>query len=133
MIMSRTKILVLAGSSSILLGVLALASVNDSARPLFVVEAAGLLLLVLGILLFLLGCVIFCSKAEANRVMLAGAVISGVSLILIPGLSLLLRFEPNVHGWTGLLFFLWIPSCAIGPAFVLVGLSRRFLQKRRGQ
>jgi hypothetical protein len=131
--MSRTEILILTGSSSILLGVLLLAWVNDSASPLYVAEAAGLLLLVPGILILLAGCLIFCSKGEANKVMLVGAVISGVSLILIPGLSLLLHFEPNVHGWTGLLFFLWLPSCAMGPLFVLVGVSRFFLQKRKGQ
>jgi len=129
--MSGTKILILGGASGILLGVLLLAWVNDSSRPLYVAEAIGLLLLVSGILIFLAGCLIFCSKGEAIEVMLAGLTISGVSLIVIPGLSLLLHFEPNVHGWTGLLFFLWLPSCAIGPIFVLVGLSRRFLQKRK--
>jgi hypothetical protein len=130
--MSGTKILILGGGASgILLGVLLLAWVNDSSRPLYVAEAIGLLLLVSGILIFLAGCLIFCSKGEAIEVMLAGLTISGVSLIVIPGLSLLLHFEPNVHGWTGLLFFLWLPSCAIGPIFVLVGLSRRFLQKRK--
>jgi hypothetical protein len=130
--MSRTKVLILAGASAILLGVLLLGRVNDSSRPLYVAEAIGFLLLVSGIPIFLAGCLKFCSKGEAIEVMLVGLTISGVSLIVIPGLSLLLHFEPNVHDWTGLLFFLWLPSCAIGPIFVLVGLSRRLLQKRKG-
>ena len=93
--MSGTKILILGGGASgILLGVLLLAWVNDSSRPLYVAEAIGLLLLVSGILIFLAGCLIFCSKGEAIEVMLAGLTISGVSLIVIPGLSLLLHFEP---------------------------------------
>lgn len=116
-----------------LLGVLLLAWVNDSARPLYIAEATGLLLLVPGILILLAGCLIFCSQGEAKRVMLTGAVISGVSLIVIPGLSLLVHFEPNVHDWTGLLFFLWLPSCVVGPLFVLVGASRFFLQKRKSR
>jgi hypothetical protein len=130
---SRTKTPILAGSSAILLGVLLLGWVNDSARPLYVAEAAGLLLLVPGILIFLAGCLFFCRNERASKVLLAGAMISGVSLIVIPGLSLLLHFEPNVHDWTGLLFFLWLPSCALGPLFVLVGLSRHLVQKRKGQ
>ncbi|HYM78591.1 MAG TPA: hypothetical protein VE377_21650 [Candidatus Dormibacteraeota bacterium] len=130
--MSRTKILILTGSGAITLGVLLLGWVNDSARPLYVAAAAGLLLLVPGILIVLAGCLMFCCKEEPNKVMLAGLMISGVSLIVIPGSSLLLHFEPNVHDWTGLLFFMWLPSCAVGPVFVLVGLSRRFLQNRKG-
>jgi hypothetical protein len=89
------------GASAILQGVLLLAWVNDSSRAPDVAELIGLLLLVSGIPTFLAGCAVFCSKGETNEVILAGLAISGLSLIVIPGLSSLLHFEPNVHGWQG--------------------------------
>lgn len=131
--MSRMKILIFAGTTAILLGVLLLAWVNDSSRAHYVAETLGLLLIVSGILVSFAGGIIFCRKGDAGAVLFSGLAISGVSLIVIPGLSVLFHFEPNVHSWTGLLFFLWLPSCAVGPILVLVGAGRRFLQNRKSE
>jgi uncharacterized membrane protein len=62
--MSRARTLIFAGSSALFLGAALLAWVNDSATSLYAAEFAGLLLVGLGILLFAVGSVIFCTKAE---------------------------------------------------------------------
>jgi hypothetical protein len=132
--MSRTRMLILVGSSATVLGVSLLGWVNDSARPLLIAEAAGLLLLFSGMLSLIAGCIAFCAKGDANQVLLVGAITSGVALIVIPVLRSLLHFEENVHDWTGLFFFfIWVPACALGPLFVMVGVSRHFLQRRHRQ
>jgi hypothetical protein len=134
---SRAKTLILVGSSAIALGVFLLGWVNDSAGPLritFIAEAVALLFLVAGVVILITGCITFCGRANANQVLLVGAIISGISLVVIPILSSLSHFEANVHDWTGLLFFfIWVPACVLGPIFVLVGVSRLFLQKRYRQ
>jgi hypothetical protein len=70
-------------------------------------------------------------QRRARKVLLGGAVLSGVSLFLVPLLKFLLNFDFNVHGWTGLLFFfVWAPACVIGPALLLAGIIRIFLHRR---
>jgi hypothetical protein len=134
---SRAKTLILAGSGAIAVSVFLLGWVNDSAGPFLIAiiaEAAGLLLLLAGILILIAGCFTFCSKAIARQVLLIGAIISGISLVVIPILRSLSHFEVNVHDWTGLLFFfIWIPACVLGPIFMLVGASRLLLRKRQRQ
>ena len=125
------------GSSAIALGAFLLGWVNDSAGPLriaFIAEAVGLLFLLTGVLILIAGCITFCARASANQVLLLGSIISGISLVVIPILSSPSHFEANVHDWTGLLFFfIWVPACVLGSIFVLVGVSRLFLQKRHRQ
>jgi hypothetical protein len=126
-IISRWKILILAGSSSMVLGVLLLGW-----EPSAAADVVGMLLLFPGMLILLAGCIAFCAKQDANQVLLVGAVTSGVSLVVIPVLGSLLHFEANVHGWTGQwFFFAWIPACVLGALFVLVGVLRIFLQRRQ--
>jgi hypothetical protein len=131
---SRAKTLILVGSSAIALGVFLLGWVNDSAGPLritLIAEAGGLLCLGAGSVILTIGCIAFCSRANANQVLLVGAIISGISLVVIPILSSLSHFEANVHDWTGgLFFFIWVPACVLGPIFMLVGVTRLFRQKR---
>lgn len=125
---SRWKILILVGSSSVVLGVLLLGW-----EPSAAADVVGMLLLFPGMLILLAGCIAFCAKQDAKQVLLAGAVTSGVSLVVIPVLSSLLHFEANVHDWTGQwFFFVWIPACLLGVSFVLVGVMRIFLQKLQG-
>jgi hypothetical protein len=129
--MFRGRIPIFAGSVAVVLGVLLLAWVNESSRALLIAEILGFVLLVPGLLAVFGGCILFCVKEDARKVLLAGAVVSGVSLILVPLLKSLLDFDFNVHGWTGLLFFfLWVPACLIGPAFLLAGIVRILFHRR---
>jgi hypothetical protein len=126
--MSRWKVLILGGSSSMVLGVLLLGWEPSAAG-----DVVGMLLLFPGMLILLAGCIAFCAKQDAKQVLLVGAVTSGISLVVIPVLGSLLHFEANVHSWTGQwFFFVWIPACVLGALFVLVGVIRIFLQRRQG-
>jgi hypothetical protein len=128
MTMSRGKILILGGSSALVLGALLLGWEPSAAG-----DVVGLLLLFSGILILFAGCIAFCAKQDAKQVLLAGAITSGVSLIVVPLLTSLLHFQVNVHDWTGLLFFfIWIPACVIGSVFLLVGVIRFLLQRGHG-
>ena len=114
-----------------MLGVLLLAWVNESSQTLLIAEVLGFVLLVPGLLAVFAGCILFCVKEEARKVLMGGAVLSGVSLVLVPLLKFLLALDFNVHGWTGLLFFfVWVPACVIGPALLLAGIIRIFLHRR---
>jgi len=129
--MFRGRIPILAGSAAVLLGVLLLAWVNESSQTLLIAEVLGFVLLVPGLLAVFAGCILFCVKEEARKVLMGGAVLSGVSLVLVPLLKFLLALDFNVHGWTGLLFFfVWVPACVIGPALLLAGIIRIFLHRR---
>lgn|SRR5579863_3903140 len=129
--MFRGRIPILAGSAAVVLGVLLLAWVNESSQTLLIAEVLGFVLLVPGLLAVFAGCILFCVKEEARKVLMGGAVLSGVSLVLVPLLKFLLALEFNVHGWTGLLFFfVWVPACVIGPALLLAGIIRIFLHRR---
>jgi hypothetical protein len=129
--MFRGRIPILAGSAAVVLGVLLLAWVNESSQTLLIAEVLGFVLLVPGLLAVFAGCILFCVKEEARKVLLGGAVLSGVSLVLVPLLKFLLALDFNVHGWTGLLFFfVWVPACVIGPALLLAGIIRIFLHRR---
>jgi hypothetical protein len=129
--MFRGRIPILAGSAAVVLGVLLLAWVNESSQTLLIAEVLGFVLLVPGLLAVFAGCILFCVKEEARKVLMGGAVLSGVSLVLVPLLKFLLALDFNVHGWTGLLFFfVWVPACVIGPALLLAGIIRIFLHRR---
>lgn len=80
-----------------------------------------------GTFVVLIGCMVFCVKGQARRLVLAGSVASAACLLLIPALASLAHFDPNVHDWTGLLFFLWLLSCLVGPAILIVGVIRFLL------
>ena len=133
MTLSRAKLFLGAGSISIIFGTLLAGLLNMvSSTPLAVLLGVlAVLLLAPGLLVLLAGCILFCFKEHSRQLMLTGAVASGVSLLLIPGVASLVHFDPNIHDWTGPLFFLWILSCVIGPIILLAGLARYFLQARR--
>lgn len=124
--LSRGLLLIRIGGYAITLGVLLgwAAEQRLGSPSVEVAEVLELLLLASGTLVLLAGGVVWCIKEQAKRLLLTGAVASAVFLLLIPGLASLAHFEPNVHSWTGLLFFLWALSCLVGPAILLVGLVR---------
>ncbi len=65
--MSRWKILILVGSSTMVLGVLLLGWEPSAAG-----DAVGMLLLFPGILILLAGCIAFCAKQDAKQVLAGG-------------------------------------------------------------
>jgi hypothetical protein len=133
MTLSRAKFFLRAGSISMTFGTLFAGLLNMvSSTPLSVLLGVlAVLLLAPGLLVLLTGCITFCFKEHSRQLMLTGAVASGVSLLLIPGVAALAHFDPNIHDWTGPLFFLWILSSVIGPIILLAGLARYLLQARR--
>ena len=133
MVLSRGFLLIRWGAYAISLGGL-LGWAAD--RPLGsamaeVAETLELLPLGLGTLAVLAGCLVLCFKEEAKRLLLVGAAASAVFLLVIPGLASLTQFGPNIHDWTGMFFFLWLLSCLVAPAILLVGLVRFLLQCHR--
>jgi hypothetical protein len=90
-----------------------------------------LLLLGSGTLVVLVGCVVLCVKEHPKQLMLAGSITTGGSLLVIPALATIAHFEPNVHDWTGFLFFIWLLTCVISPVVLLVGFLRYLLQLHR--
>jgi hypothetical protein len=82
-LMFRGRIPIFAGSAAVVLGVLLLAWVNESSRALPFAEIPGFVLFP-GVLAVFAGSILFCVKEEAGKVLLAGAVVSGVSLVLVP-------------------------------------------------
>ncbi len=133
--LSRGLLLIRCGGYAITLGVLLGWTADQRlGSPLAeVAETLGLFLLASGTLALLAGCVVLCIKEQAKRLLFTGAVASGIFLLLIPGLASLAHFDANVHDWTGLLFFLWVLSCLVGPAILLVGLARFLFRQRHGQ
>jgi hypothetical protein len=129
--MFRGRIPILAGAVAVVLGVLLLAWVNESSQTPLIAELVGFVLLVPGLLAVFAGCILFCLKEEARKVLLVGTAVSAVSFVVVPLLKYLFDFDFNVHGWTGpLFFFLWVPACLIGPAFLLAGIIRILLHRR---
>jgi hypothetical protein len=126
MTLSRGKLFIRFGSYSIAFGVLcAWASDRRLSSPLSEIFVALMfILVVLGILALSAGCVVFCVKETGRQLLRTGAIFSGVALIVIPAATSLTHFEPNVHEWTGILFFLWLLFCFLALAILLVGFLR---------
>jgi hypothetical protein len=132
MTLSRGKSLIRLGFYSIILGELcAWASDRPLRSPLSEIsEGLALLLVGLGVLLILVGCIVLCIKEFPWPLLRAGTIASTVALLVVPAVTSMAHFEPNVHSWTGLLFFLWLFFCLLSLTILLVGLVRCLLQRR---
>lgn len=133
MTLSRGLLLIRWGAYAIAFGVLlGWAGEQRLGPPLDeVAEVSQLLFLALGTLALLSGCLVLCIKEQAKRLLLVGAAASAVFLLGIPRLVSLTQFGPNLHDWTGMFFFLWLLSCLVAPAIMLVGLVRLLVQHYR--
>ncbi|HMD32800.1 MAG TPA: hypothetical protein VKG84_12880 [Candidatus Acidoferrales bacterium] len=89
-------------------------------------------LLILGAGLFLAGCIVCCFVLPPKRVMGIGLATSGVCFVAIPATAALLHFDPNVHGATSVLWFVWVFFCLVCPAIISAGVIRIGAQHSRG-
>lgn len=133
MTVSRGKLLIRIGFYSVILGVLCGWASERSLPSPFGEIFDGLMLLLLGsaILILSVGCIVLCIKELPGPLLRAGTIASAVTLLVVPVITSMAHFEPNVHSWTGSLFFLWVFFCLLCPAILLVGLVRYLLQRRR--
>jgi hypothetical protein len=133
MTLPRGKLLIRIGSYSVILGVLCGWASERSLPSPFGEISDGLMLLFLGsgILILSVGCIVLCIKELPGPLLRAGIIASAVTLLVVPAIISMAHFEPNVHSWTGLLFFLWLFFCLLCLAILLVGLVPYLLQRRR--
>jgi hypothetical protein len=87
-------------------------------------------LLVLGGLLFLVGCGAFCVLASKKQVLWTGLGSSMVLFVVIPAAASLYHFDPNVQGVMRALWLIWLFLCLVSPGVLTAAVARGMTRRR---